>query len=103
MRRADACERTVRIALVGKYVKLDDAYKSVVEALTHGGFHHGVDVEVELVNSEDLDPAALEATDGILIPGGFGDRGIEGKIEPRRWRASAGFPSSASASECRRR
>ena len=80
VRRADACERTVRIALVGKYVQLADAYKSVVEALNHGGYHHGVDVEVELVNSEDLDQAALEATDGILIPGGFGERGIEGKV-----------------------
>ena len=80
VRRADACERTVRIALVGKYVQLADAYKSVVEALNHGGYHHGVDVEVELVNSEDLDQAALEKTDGILIPGGFGERGIEGKV-----------------------
>ncbi len=52
----------------------------MVEALSHGGYHHGVNVEVELVNSEDLDQAALEATDGILIPGGFGERGIEGKI-----------------------
>ena len=49
VRRADACERTVRIALVGKYVQLADAYKSVIEALSHGGYHHGINVEVELV------------------------------------------------------
>ena len=74
----------VRIALVGKYVQLADAYKSVIEALEHGGFHHGVDVEVELVDSENLDPEQLEGVDGILIPGGFGERGIEGKIEAAR-------------------
>ena len=80
------------IALVGKYVKLVDAYKSVVEALSHGGFHHGVDVEVELLNSEDLDPAALEATDGILIPGGFGERGMEGKIRAAQVARERGIP-----------
>ena len=56
IRRADACEGTTRIALVGKYVQLADAYKSVIEALTHGGYHHGINVEVELVDSEDFDP-----------------------------------------------
>ena len=80
MRRADAAEGKVRIALVGKYVQLADAYKSVIEALEHGGFHHGVEVEVELVDSEDFDPERLEGADGILIPGGFGERGIEGKV-----------------------
>jgi CTP synthase len=81
VRRADACEGTVRIALVGKYVKLVDAYKSVVEALHHGGYHHGVNVEVELVDSEEFDADEIaEWAHGILIPGGFGERGIEGKI-----------------------
>jgi CTP synthase len=80
VRRADAREGATRIALVGKYVQLEDAYKSVIEALQHGGYHHDTNVEVELVNSEDLDPAELEDADGILIPGGFGERGIEGKI-----------------------
>ncbi len=84
VRRADACERSVRIALVGKYVQLEDAYKSPIEALTHGGYHYGTKVEVELVNSEDLDLDALAAADGIFVPGGFGDRGIEGKIEAAR-------------------
>ena len=57
--------------LVGKYVQLADAYKSVIEALEHGGFHHGVEVEVELVDSENFDPERLEGVDGILIPGGL--------------------------------
>ncbi len=59
VRRADACEGTTKIALVGKYVQLVDAYKSVIEALHHGGYHHGTNVEVELVNSEDLEPAEI--------------------------------------------
>ncbi len=81
VRRADASEGTAHIALVGKYVQLEDAYKSVIEALNHGGYQHGIDVKVELVNSEDIDVAKLEQADGILIPGGFGERGIEGKIQ----------------------
>ncbi len=84
VRRADAAEGRVRIALVGKYVQLADAYKSVIEALEHGGFHHRVKVEVELVDSENLDPERLEGADGILIPGGFGERGIEGKVQAAR-------------------
>ncbi len=90
--RADACDGTTRIALVGKYVQLEDAYKSVIEALHHGGYHHGTNVEVELVNSEDLDPADLEQADGILIPGGFGERGIEGKIAAARVARERGIP-----------
>jgi CTP synthase len=92
VRRADAAKRPVRIALVGKYVKLADAYKSVVEALRHGGYHHGADVEVALVNSEDPDPEELESADGILIPGGFGERGIEGKVLAARIARERGIP-----------
>jgi CTP synthase len=77
-------ERPVRIALVGKYVKLEDAYLSVVEALRHSGFQHGCGIDIEWVDSESLDDdevrARLSQVDGILIPGGFGVRGIEGKI-----------------------
>ena len=91
-RRADAATRKVRIALVGKHVQLADAYKSVVEALRHGGYHHGADVEVALVNSEDPDPDDLEAADGILIPGGFGERGIEGKVLAARIAREKGIP-----------
>jgi CTP synthase len=83
-RRAREATRTVRIALVGKYVQLEDAYLSVAEALKHSGVHHGCKVEVEWVDSEEVtEPAAaarLEQVDGILIPGGFGGRGWEGKI-----------------------
>src|SRR5205809_4156030 len=92
VRNADARERTVRIALVGKYVQLEDAYKSVVEALNHGGYHHGVNVEVEFVNSEDLAPEQLAAADGIFVPGGFGERGIEGKIQASRTAREQGIP-----------
>ncbi len=81
--------RTVRIALVGKYINLPDAYLSVTQALQHAGFHHGVDVEVVWVASDDLeDPAkrvVLDTVDGILIPGGFGVRGVEGKVEAARF------------------
>jgi CTP synthase len=82
--RASKAQRRVRIALVGKYVRLEDAYLSVVEALRHAGVHHGAKVEVDWVDSEAVgDPAVaakLEQASGILIPGGFGGRGIEGKI-----------------------
>jgi CTP synthase len=74
----------VNIALVGKYVELHDAYLSVVEALKHGGIANDADVNIKWVNSEYLDEGNLEEqlsdADGILVPGGFGDRGIEGKI-----------------------
>jgi CTP synthase len=87
-RRADASGEAVRIALVGKYVRLEDAYLSVVEALRHAGFDHGCQVEIDWVDSENLDPAraseALLDADGILIPGGFGGRGVEGKIAAAR-------------------
>ncbi len=92
MRRADSCKGTTRIALVGKYVALADAYKSVIEALTHGGYYHGTKVEVELVDSEDFDPDRLDDADGILIPGGFGERGIEGKIEAAKFARERGIP-----------
>jgi CTP synthase len=78
----------VRIALVGKYVKLEDAYLSVVESLRHSGFLLGSPIEVDWVDSETLGDDEVrdrvEAADGILIPGGFGVRGIEGKIEAAR-------------------
>ena len=76
---------TVRVAVVGKYVELLDAYMSVREALQHAGLASGVDLEIDWVHSVDLekngDLSCLEKADGILVPGGFGDRGIEGKIK----------------------
>ncbi|MEO8092143.1 MAG: CTP synthase, partial [bacterium] len=93
VRRADHSEGTARIALVGKYVALVDAYKSVIEALHHGGYLHGIDVDVELIDSEDFDPHELaEWADGILIPGGFGERGIEGKIRAAQVARENGIP-----------
>ncbi len=82
--RGAEADRSVAIALVGKYVQLEDAYLSVVEALKHAGVHHDCKVEVDWVDSESVaDPAVarrLKEAGGILIPGGFGGRGIEGKI-----------------------
>jgi CTP synthase len=96
VRRAAGARETVRIALVGKYVKLADAYLSVIEALRHAGFHHGAKIEVFWVDSETLDSEEtarrLEEADGILIPGGFGVRGIEGKIEAARIARERGIP-----------
>ena len=87
-RRAAEAHRRVRIALVGKYVQLEDAYLSVAEALRHAGVHHNAKVELEWVDSETVSDAAvstlLHEVDGILIPGGFGGRGWEGKIEAAR-------------------
>ncbi len=87
-RRGDEATEPLRIALVGKYTQLEDAYLSVVEALRHSGFLHGRRVEVDWVDSEALEPESvvdrLRAADGVLIPGGFGGRGIEGKIAAAR-------------------
>ena len=81
--------RKVRIALVGKYINLPDAYLSVTQALQHAGFHHKVEVEVVWCASDELeDPRArkvLETVDGVLVPGGFGIRGVEGKVEAIRF------------------
>ncbi|MCX7748644.1 MAG: CTP synthase [Clostridia bacterium] len=80
---------TVTIALVGKYVELHDAYLSVVEALKHGGIANDSDVRIKWVNSEHLDSENVKnhllKADGILVPGGFGDRGIEGKIQAAKF------------------
>jgi CTP synthase len=86
----------VEIALVGKYVKLQDAYLSVAEALKHAGIHHGVGVRLRWVDAEatshdDVERELLDA-DGILVPGGFGNRGIEGKILAARIAREHGVP-----------
>lgn len=77
-------DKTVTIGLVGKYVQLHDAYLSVAEALHHAGYHLGADVQIAWIDSEQITPEnaaeMLGAVDGILIPGGFGQRGIEGMI-----------------------
>ena len=88
---------SVKIALVGKYVQHKDAYLSVVEALYHAGIYHNVRVEVQSVEAEDLettaDPAGiLDFADGILIPGGFGARGVEGMIRAAGYAREQGTP-----------
>ena len=87
--RVEASDRPVKIGLIGKYVTLIDAYLSVVEALKHGGFHHGGRVEVDWIQAEDVEGllagGRLRDLDGIVIPGGFGERGFEGMI------AAAGY------------
>ena len=87
--RIKASNREATIALVGKYVELHDAYLSVAEALRHGGWENGVNVTIDWINSETVtdENAAeiLKDADGILVPGGFGQRGIEGKISAIRY------------------
>ena len=84
LRRATEPSRTVKIALVGKYVRMRDAYLSVAEALRHGGFDNEVRTVIDWIEAEDVteDTAEqlLKEADGILVPGGFGERGVEGKI-----------------------
>jgi len=82
-------KKTTKIALVGKYVELPDAYLSVVEALKHAGFAFDSDIAIDWIDSQELTKAnvadVLKEADGILVPGGFGDRGVEGKIEAIRF------------------
>lgn len=89
LERIEHSTRTVKIALVGKYVKLHDAYLSVAEALRHAGYENGARVEIDWVDSEQITPATaaqlLGGCAGIILPGGFGDRGIEGMIEAARY------------------
>ncbi|MCS4470945.1 CTP synthase [Clostridium botulinum] len=81
--------KNTTIALVGKYVELHDAYISIVEALNHGGYANDTKVNIKWINSEEVNENNFEQylkdVDGILVPGGFGDRGIEGKIWSAKW------------------
>ena len=87
---------SVRIGLIGKYVGLHDAYLSVAEALRHAGFHHEAQVEIGWMDSEELTADSYEerlaGLDGILVPGGFGSRGIEGMILAARYARENGLP-----------
>ncbi|MDQ6856938.1 MAG: CTP synthase [Candidatus Dormibacteraeota bacterium] len=85
--RIAATKPAIRIAVVGKYVEMPDAYISVTEALRHAAVHCGLELTIQWVNSEQLDEDAteLEGVDGIVVPGGFGHRGIEGKILASRY------------------
>jgi CTP synthase len=88
-------QRTVNIALVGKYVDLTESYKSLTEALIHAGIHTGARVKIHYMDSESIEKngtAGLQSMDAILVPGGFGKRGVEGKIKAIRYAREAGAP-----------
>ncbi len=89
-------KNNVTIALVGKYVELHDAYISVVEALSHGGLGCNSNVQIKWINAEEVTRENVEQllgeVDGILVPGGFGDRGVEGKIEAVRYSRERNIP-----------
>ena len=94
--KVKSAEKNVRIALVGKYVQLHDAYLSVAEALRHAGFALGSHVDIDWIDSEQITEEnvaeVLGAADGILVPGGFGDRGIEGMITACRYAREKNVP-----------
>ena len=94
--RVEAATRPVRVGLIGKYVNLPDAYLSVVEALRHGGYYHGAKVELEWIQAEEVEGLLAEGRlrhlDGIVIPGGFGERGVEGKVAAAGYAREHGVP-----------
>jgi CTP synthase len=94
--RVTVTTERVRIGIIGKYVNLPDAYLSVVEALNHAGFEHRAKVEVEWIQAEEvtgmLAGARLDSLDAIVIPGGFGERGVEGKIAAAGYSREHGIP-----------
>src|SRR5436190_18236979 len=96
VKRADAATATVRIGLVGKYIKLEDAYLSVIEALGHAATHNDARLEIRWIDAESVGKEEaerqLDECDGILIPGGLGVRGVEGKIRAARFAREAGVP-----------
>jgi CTP synthase len=95
--QVSAAERPVRIGVVGKYVTLPDAYLSVVEALRHAGFHHAARIDLEWIHSAEqvddwLAGDRFLQLDGMVIPGGFGERGIEGKVTAAGYAREHGIP-----------
>jgi CTP synthase len=87
--RIEDATSKVRVGVIGKYVSLPDAYLSVVEALRHGGYHHGAEIDIDWIQAEEVEGllagGRLAHLDGMVIPGGFGERGIEGKIAAARY------------------
>ena len=94
--RIRSLEKTVTIALVGKYMQLHDAYLSVAEALRHAGYACGAQVEIRWIDSETVTDenvsAILAGCDGLIVPGGFGSRGVEGMIAAARWAREQDIP-----------
>jgi CTP synthase len=89
LRRMREADEEIRIAVVGKYIQIVDAYKSIREAFTHAGVHNDVHVDVKWIDAEDVEKVGAEEAfsdvSGILVPGGFGERGIAGKLEAVRY------------------
>lgn len=96
MARISSRDKKVTIAIVGKYVKLHDAYLSVAEALKHGGYENGAVIDILWVDSEKVTEFSVDEllgkSDGILVPGGFGNRGIEGKILAAKYARERNIP-----------
>jgi CTP synthase len=94
--RIERATSPVTIAMVGKYIDLRDAYLSVIEALKHGAFHHGAKVDIRWIASDEIAAGEVEeilaGADGILVPGGFGVRGVEGKVDAIRFARERGIP-----------
>ena len=99
-------EGEITIAMVGKYVSLTESYKSLSEALAHAGIHTRNRIDIRYVDSEEIEnngPECLGDVDAVLVPGGFGERGIEGKIAAAGFAREQGSRTSGSAWGCRRR
>lgn len=96
LEKVHSCESQVTIGLVGKYVRLHDAYLSVIESLRHGGYENGAKVKIKWIEAEDITNDTIEEilgdVDGIIVPGGFGDRGIEGKVAACRYARENNVP-----------
>lgn len=95
IRLQEQAQTTVTIAMVGKYMELSDSYKSLIESLTHAGIHTGTRVDIRYIDSEAVEKEALAllaGADGILVPGGFGDRGIEGMIQTVEYARQQSIP-----------
>jgi CTP synthase len=96
LRRMREADDEIKIAVVGKYVQIVDAYKSIREAFAHAGVHNDVHVNVEWIDAEDIEKAgaeeALSGVSGVLVPGGFGERGIDGKLEAVRYAREKKIP-----------
>ena len=104
VRKIKEPKHEVTIAIVGKYTGLKDSYKSLMEALIHGGIANDARVNLQWVDSEEIEihgpEKFLAEADGILVPGGFGYRGIEGKVKPSSLRVKRRYRISAYALEC---
>jgi CTP synthase len=96
LRKIIAPQKRVRIGVVGKYIELQDAYKSVYEAIIHGGVANDCGVEIQKVDAEEIErdgaEKLLKGLGGVLVPGGFVERGIEGKIQAARYARETGLP-----------